>query len=296
MTVTLDKSLRDVAVGLLHEAFDRARRNGKAEWRTMTTAVLKNRLLQITGGSFSIESFGVDTVADFVALFPDLLRIDENPGRGPSFVTLIGVVSNGPSTGASLDEESSQSSAKPVRRSQIRADLWRAAMDWDPSHEYVIDPVTGRARERTSADSGDVKVVQAVSKETYLGWRTSFIEQALEEANDPHDKDSLNRWREEAGPSRNLPSHLQDRWMSTLRTNVATHIREWFESVGFAVPDNVTSEAVGSPRPNVSAGTEMAVATQKLREVVRSCVDAMSYEELQAMQFPASVVARALAR
>lgn len=289
MTKEPDDDLKAEAADLVREAFDRARRSGKADWRRMTTAVLNNRLLQITDGEFSIGRYGARTVMEFAQLLPDLVRVDASENGGPAVVTIV-------EGEAPDDEPSREVSLVRAERPQVREDLWRATMDWNEAHAYVVDPVTGRARLRRETDSPELPTVSGVSKQLYKEWRFAFIEEALTSYTAEQDQAALTAWRDAPGPSRNLPTHLQDAWMDTLRARVAEHIHTWFVSAGLVVPPDLTRARRVSERPIASGPTEVAVATQRLRDLVRRCVDQMSYDELRSLQLPASVVARTFGR
>ncbi len=47
---------------LILAAFKQARAKGKPDWEVMTTAVLKNRILQLTGLSFNPNDYGASTL------------------------------------------------------------------------------------------------------------------------------------------------------------------------------------------------------------------------------------------
>lgn len=281
-----DDAARSSAEALIREAFDRARRAGKRDWQQMTTAVLNNRLLQITDGEFSIGQYGVHTVAEFVRLFPNTVRVSEGPNFRPALVSLI----DGPEEAA--DDQNAHVPAREGARLQVREDLWRATMDWNERHTYVVDPVTGRARLRLPTDPAELPSIKGVTEDKYVQWRNEFIDDALARVTEDDDQRALTSWRDAAGPSRKLPSHLQDAWMSRLRTLVTEHIREWFAGTGLPVPQDLTREKSVSRSTPTSAPVEVAVATQRLRELVRRCIDQMSYDELRSLQLPAGVIAR----
>jgi hypothetical protein len=71
---------------LIQAAFEQARIAGKKDWQHMTVAVLKNRLLSLTGGTFKEEQFGARTVADFVRKAGAIVELDDT--RFPPVVSL----------------------------------------------------------------------------------------------------------------------------------------------------------------------------------------------------------------
>lgn len=281
---------RSEAADLIRQAFDRARLSGKPDWQQMTTAVLNNRLLQITDGTFSVARYGARTVVEFAHMFPELLHVNEHPTRGPAVLTLVDV-----DEGHTASAAPSQS-AELAARTQVREDLWRAVMDWNPNHSYILDPVTGRARRKLPEDGEGLEQLETVSKEVYLQWRRDFIEGMLAATTNPEEESALVQWRDHPGPSRNLPSHLQDKWMDLLRDRVAMHVAQWFENRGLPTPSDLTHpKGSGRPAPTASS-VEAAVSAQRLRDLVRRCVDNMSHEELRSLHLPADVVARVFGR
>ena len=61
---------------LIQQAFEQAKASGKPDWHRMTTAVLKNRLLSLTGNAFNEAAYGAPTFSNFVATHDDLVYID----------------------------------------------------------------------------------------------------------------------------------------------------------------------------------------------------------------------------
>jgi hypothetical protein len=70
--------LKNEARGLILQAFRMARDSGKADWRRMAVAVLKNRLLQLTRGAFSETAFGAQTFPEFVLRDAEITRLDKS--------------------------------------------------------------------------------------------------------------------------------------------------------------------------------------------------------------------------
>ena len=106
------------AAELIERAFGLARQSGKSDWWTMTIPVLKNRLLLLTKNRFKEADFGAASFRAFLKQVPDVVRVEENPL--PGFVTLK----------SAAREHSEGASMTAVRGGQIRADLWRAVLDY----------------------------------------------------------------------------------------------------------------------------------------------------------------------
>lgn len=60
---------------LIRAAFEQARNSGKRDWSEMTAAVLKNRILDMTGREFSEDRYGSPSFIHLVRRVPDLLEI-----------------------------------------------------------------------------------------------------------------------------------------------------------------------------------------------------------------------------
>ncbi|MFY9821522.1 MAG: hypothetical protein WAM82_09070 [Thermoanaerobaculia bacterium] len=125
----------------------------------MTIAVLKNRLLTLTGGQFKETEFGAQTMRDFVKLASDIVRLDDT-GHFPVAVLLEGELTD-------LLRES-----PPLLR--VRADLWRAIVDYSHHSTFVWDPDRNRARVKLVTD--DLPVLPTLTENEMRGWRRSFAE------------------------------------------------------------------------------------------------------------------------
>lgn len=95
---------REDAQDLVIRAFELARQRGKADWRRMSTAVLKNRILQLTDHTFSERQFGADSFSSFLRLCSGVIRVDRNT-RHPT-IELLDVALHRPATRKSCDPAS----------------------------------------------------------------------------------------------------------------------------------------------------------------------------------------------
>src|SRR5688500_10737704 len=102
---------------LLLEAFTMARASGKADWQRMTIAVLKNRILRLTHGTFRENDYGAKDFREFVGQAGDTVRLDD--AQRPAIVELVENPSAATPTVTSASESHS-------RVTSIRADLWQA--------------------------------------------------------------------------------------------------------------------------------------------------------------------------
>ena len=109
----------------LEKAFVAARDSGKRDWHLMTVAVLKNRLLQMTNRTFDEKEFGADSFMQLVARHSDLVAIDRST-RPPTVVW-----------SAAVDDEDT-ATKEATASTRIRADLWRAVLDYSFTHNHLI--------------------------------------------------------------------------------------------------------------------------------------------------------------
>jgi hypothetical protein len=174
---------------LILAAFAQARRSGKLNWRRMSIAVLKNRMLILTQNKFTEANYGAATFSDFLRQHLEILSVDRT--TYPPTVELR----EGVTTGDALDD------ARPIARPWcVRSDLWNAIIDYRSGSRYVWDEAAGIAVPVTSTESGS-RVLPTVSPSELKEWRDLFAathEPALEESEREH----LRVWRESLGISR----------------------------------------------------------------------------------------------
>ena len=161
-SVSDNEKVRD----LLLATFAAARRSGKPEWRSMTAAVLKNRLLDLTSREFDTSQYGASSFLEFVSSFPDLLAVDR--AVSPQMVTLLQVETTA--------DESSLPSTEPLR-GRVRPDLWRAILDYTSGATYLWDPTTAAARAtRETEDLTPDLALPTIDEEEMSHWRSEFAE------------------------------------------------------------------------------------------------------------------------
>ena len=113
---------------LIVRAYKEARHSGKPDWRRMTTAVLKNRLLDLTGRDFDETDYGASSFMGFVSRYPDMLQVDDSVF--PPIVELYGM---------EADRLPSAGDEYTPTAYHIRSDLWQAALDYSSGMQYVWD-------------------------------------------------------------------------------------------------------------------------------------------------------------
>ena len=94
----------------------------------MTTAVLKNRLLDLTGRAFDEAAYGATSFMDFVLRNKETLAVDHS--TVPPLVELRNAASSRQPSDEAVDVKA------PHR---IRPDLWKAALDYSSGTRYVWD-------------------------------------------------------------------------------------------------------------------------------------------------------------
>ena len=110
---------------LITQAFRQARNSGKPDWYRMTTAVLKNRLLDLTDRKFTEASYAASSLADFVSQFSHILNVDRD--QLPMTVELK------EEERARLDSDVVSGASRNIR---IKGELWRAIFDRSSGNTY----------------------------------------------------------------------------------------------------------------------------------------------------------------
>ena len=240
---------------LVAAAFHMARAKGKPDWRRMTLAVLKNRILQIKRGQFREQDYGAPSFRDLLMGCP-VLRLDG------AYAEFLG------------EEPPEQVPAAPVRleRTRIRPDLWRAILDFSSGRRYAWDSRQQVAREATADDE---QIFPTVTREEFAQWRNEF---ATRHSGD----EAVARWRDESLGTKDLPRHLQGEWNGTIKAKATLRLSEWFTAHGMDL-----SSTVG-PLPQSRDGQ-----VEDLRGTVIACVSVMTGTELAELKLPPAAVLRA---
>ncbi len=258
-------------VKLIESAFAAARNTGSPGWRSMTSAVLKNRILDLTNREFDEADWGADSFRAFLGQFNDILRVDLS--KRPMQVTL-------------LEERSASiegSNLSPVldlgRERQIRRDLWNAVMDFSSGCDYGWDGEKAVPLELD--DTSDILLLPTLSKEEFEGWREDFVKrQVAEGAN----AEMLDRWLQQEGAMKDLPGGLRIKWVVELKGRVLERLQGWFSEKNSQPPSDLVVDE--EERGSGDASTEA------LRELVLATVRAMSADELKALCLPPAAVLR----
>jgi hypothetical protein len=272
---------------LVREAFDQAHRSGKPDWTEMTSAVLKNRLLNLTAREFSEQQFGAPSFISLVRRVPDVIEIiDDRPPfrlriRAPTTPPPIGelVRPSGPSQPAVSDEP---------RELRVRDDLWRSVIDYRSGLTYIFDSASGAARPWQATDKGQPEL-PTVSHSDVSSWRWQFV--ATVEPLDDQVASELRHWAERGGRVFDLPPAFRKRWAEFLKRQVVDRLESWFRSHQLPIPNDLLVPTAGT-RLQSSNRTGDVVQVQQLRNLLVRAAREMTPEELAMISLPASVVLR----
>lgn len=266
------RSLRDAEV-LLRNAFRLARESAKADWDSMAVPVLKNRLLQLTDGTFREQDFGAPSIWHFVTLFPGLVVCE---GARPSERVRL----REPEL-IETDDRDDSAELDPVGKGRIRNDLWRAVFDYRSGKTYAWDEALGRASEH--ADSGSTSIrVPTITAPELRDLRREFTR--TQETVSEHDAARLAEWVEGAGATAALPRFYRPLWNAHLKSHAADRLRTFFMQAGLDVP----SDLIANASPTTSPVSEVEHARRR----AHAYVDAMTAEELGRLSIELSVIAR----
>lgn len=267
--VTPEEDLPDPRL-LVRAAFEAARARKPDGWNGMTTAVLKNRLLQATKGSFEEGRYGARSMRDFAASLPDLLTVDDTT-RPPT---------------VRIREEGESAPEDRVHPGvNIRPDLWRAIVDYSVGHAWGW---TGERAVPAHETDSQGRPLPTLSPQELASWRQEFVEQqALQVA--PHDAARLDQWTSSSGATAQLPPALRPAWNERLKRQVLARLERWFADAGMPAPQDLLVPA--SREPSIG---RRAPASGSLRDLVVGCVGRMSEAELESLSLPAGAVHRYL--
>ena len=262
------------ARALILRAFEEAYLSGKPDWRRMTTAVLKNRLLSSTNREFDEARYGATSFMGFVSSYPEMLRLDRS--KFPPFVELQG------DEWEFLTKKVDAGTGKPYR---IRVDLWRAVLDYSSGTRYVWDYDKDEAR--TSVGIERYPVIDTISAEIQKSWRRQFLDGNAHSMNlTQSEVEQSDEWVQLHLQTHRLPARLVPYWNRFFRDKVLAHLENWFSQTNLSPPQDLVSRFDQSLTVGVSGIDE-------LRDLVLSVVQKMTNEELSKLELPAQAVLRA---
>lgn len=240
----------------------------------MTTAVLKNRLLDLTARSFDERSYGASSFTEFLERHEDLIRIDRSVF--PPMVELH-----------TTEMLTVFEDAKATPRYRIRRDLWQAAIDHLSGIQYVWDDTT---KEAIPSDDPEARIIHTITADRQRKLREEF--RALVDTGDKLEEiesKQLERWAEEGLGVTHLPTQLKSRWIIFFRDKVRDHLLSWFRDSEVQPPKDMITTVV-------SKSEIASPEAEELRKLVLSVVRAMTQHELSMLSLPASAVLRVTSR
>ncbi len=257
---------------LIQQAFEQAKASGKPDWHRMTTAVLKNRLLSLTGNAFHEAEYDASTFASFVQRYEGLVHLDRS--SFPPIVELRDIESVAPS-----------GENKPLSRPRVRSDLWLAALDYSSKTQYVWDSSLMQARQRRDEDDGPV--ITVVTQAEFQRWRREFMDEVLPAIPLTTEQSlQVDVWFQRQLPTSHLPRHLIPKWNGFLRDKVHKHLIHWFDDSGLAPPSDLLTSAT------VEQAAQSSSDTEELRQLVLRVVRGMTEDELEQLNLPSRAVLR----
>ena len=259
---------------LIQQAFERAKISGKTDWHRMTTAVLKNRLLDLTGNTFNEAEYGADTFTAFVLRFSDIVHLDRS--QFPPIVQLR--EAEDALAPGYVDTASS--------RVRVRSDLWQAVLDYSSGTRYVWDKTKEQARPSLDVEDSSTVALPSVSQAVHQQWRGEFFDTAKTSADlTPEQEHLVDTWIQHQLPTSRLPPHLIPRWNGFLRDRVHEYLKNWFDESGSEPPSDLIA-----PAAEPAAGKASSI--EALRRLVLRVVEEMTEQELAGLNLPPKAVLR----
>jgi hypothetical protein len=272
-----DKKTLDSGARLIEAAFGVARSQGRDDWRTMTDAVLKNRILDLTDRGFHERDWGATSFRGFLQLFSNLVDIDTT--SRPALVRWIG--EGGEESPLAVAGPSFQ--LGPHRR--IRDDLWTAVLDYSSGQTYYWNGEGAETGDGGEGSNGNHRL-PTLTREEFAVWRAEFVDQAS--AENPMAEGVLESWRDSEAGTAALPRPLRSVWIGELKGKVLSRVLDWFRQQKLDPPVDLVQDA--APHRPADARTE------EIRELILKCVQVMSRPQLEELRLPADVVLRARTR
>lgn len=271
-------ALHDEGAALIRQAFERAKNAGREDWQTMTTAVLKNRLLDVTGREFHELRWGVESFRGFVDQFSDVVEV--LPGPGLAAVRLI------EGEGEARDPGATERQTVPELGSdrKIRPDLWSAILDYTSGARYGWNGLEAvRIPPGEENDPAADRLLPTLTEKEFKDWRSEFVNEQSQA--DAGVATLLYRWLERGEPLAVLPKPLRIAWVVELKRRVLARLIEWFDGEGISRPVDIVEvvrevSSEGDPGPD------------RLRARLIAAIGRMSDAELAQVTIPATALLR----
>ena len=238
----------------------------------MTTAVLKNRILSLTGGEFEESQYGATSFTDFLSKHGNAIRLDD-----ASFPPIVKLLRDDQSD---VEPTASQGGGPGTR---IRSDLWLAILDYASGNTYVWDEDTSLACPSQPGDHHPL--IPTITLADQQVWGADFINTHATHSEMPGaDRQRLSDWHIRTLGTNQLPVSLRPAWNRYLRRRVIQSLLEWLDSHDIEPPSDVsiTVEQISVPQDEAEA----------LRQFVLRVVQQMDAHELAGISLPPLTVMR----
>jgi hypothetical protein len=267
---------------LIRQSFEAARESEVADWRSMTSAVLKNRILDLTGRGFDESRWGAENFRGFVDQFREIVEVDTS--KRPPRVVYLAETTDPEAQHADVGEGSTITRVASGRSKRIRQDLWRAIIDYSSGQIYVWD---GEMAVPKADDADASPVLPTLDQSELRGWRKDFVD-GITSPDDASLGSFLAVWANSESGTSGLPGPLRQQWIEHLKNQVAQRLLDWFSEESVVPPSDLIEDV--RPRRSASANVEA------LRSYVMDCVRAMNQAELEDLRLPPSAALRAARR
>lgn len=277
-----DAELHQEGANLIRRAFEAARDSEVADWRSMTSAVLKNRILDITDREFDEGRWGAEDFRGFVGQFEEIVEVD--PSKRPPRVIYLPETIDAEVQSPDAGEGTAITRVASGRSKRIRQDLWRAIVDYSSGQIYVWDDEMAVPK---GGDADTRPVLPTLDQAEVRRWRGDFLEGTTL----PEDADLgpyLAAWAKSEGGTPGLPGPLRQQWIESFKNRVAQRLLDWFSENSIVPPSDLVEDA----RAKRGAPTNV----EALRSYVMDCVRMMNRAELEDLRLPPSAALRAARR
>lgn len=259
--VVLEPNLDDLEP-LIRDAFEAARLKGHETWFTMPSAVLKNRLLQLTERKFAEEDYHYESFYELLAAAASQGWISISNDGGRNLVTLVGHSNQG-------DEP------QVTRRTFVRSDLWSAVLDITATQAWRWDDLAEVARPLGEGVSG--RPLPRFTSEGLEQMRRDFAQSLPRHVVG----DSVQGWVDGPVSADVLPRAVREQWYVHLKSQVQDELQNWF-----------TIQQLTPPADMVIERDPEGSGVSALRRFIIDRIEQMTDDELKLVQLPATALRR----
>jgi hypothetical protein len=260
---------------LILAAFNQARESGKLDWSQMTIAVLKNRILSLTNGTFRESDYGANSFGELLNSQTNMLSIEWN-GK----VAVANLIESVEKLRLPT-EQSGMISGPPNRDNRILPDLWRAIVNFSSDVPYIWHE---GCAVQTSEPTTSQDVLPTLTAAELRHWRQEFADSVLGNAS-TEDSERIVRWVDNPDSTSSLPSRSRKDWNAMLKHRIWDRLNEWFSSRDDLPRDLL--QLIAPRRDQFETNIDH-------RQFLIRLISQMSAEELNQVQIPASVMFRIL--